>query len=189
MNQAELILKLKSGDGTAFPDIVEQCKGMVFNTALGIVQNTEDAEEVTQDVFIQVYDSFGSFRQEAKLSTWIYQVTIRKALDFEKKRRRQKRGGLLKRVFDTSGFDEPASFDHPGVRLDQKENARLLFAAINKLPENQRLAFLLNKLEGLDTIKVAEIMKLSTAAVDSLHSRAKANLKKLLQNYYDTNFN
>jgi RNA polymerase sigma-70 factor (ECF subfamily) len=173
---------------SVFPEIVSAWKDMIFNIALGIVQNLEDAEEVTQDVFVKIYSSIGSFRKEAKLSTWIYQLTIRQALDFEKSKRRQKRGGLLKRVFNSNEAEDPVSFDHPGVKLDNKENAKLLFAAISRLPKNQRLAFLLHKMEGLTFEQIAGIMNISTTAVESLQGRAKQNLRKTLENYYVNNF-
>lgn len=160
---------------------------MVYNTALGIVQNMADAEDITQEVFIEVFRSLKSFRHQSTLSTWIYRITINRSLDHEKKKKRQKNGGFLKRIFDIKD-EEPASFDHPGVTLDNKENARVLFRAIGQLPEKQRLVFLLNKLEGLSFEEIATIMDVSVTAAESAAARAKANLKNTLQDYYDKHF-
>ena len=188
MNQLDIIERLKNGDHTVFSEIVESCKNMVYNTTLGIVQNEEDAEDITQEVFLQVYESISEFRGEAKLSTWIYRITISKSLDYEKKKRRQKNGGLLKRIFEGKREDEPAHFDHPGIVLDKKEDAAVLFNAINKLPEKQRIAFVLHKLEALSYQEIADVMKISLMAVESLQVRAKNNLKNILKVYYEQHF-
>ncbi|RYD78103.1 MAG: RNA polymerase sigma factor [Sphingobacteriales bacterium] len=186
MNQADITERIKNGDTTVFTDIVECCQGMVYNAALSIVQNETDAEDVTQEVFIDVYEHLNDFRQEAQLNTWIYRITINKALDFERRRKRQKNGGLLKRIFSVREEEEPVSFDHPGASLDNKEKAAILFKALKKLPENQQVAFTLHKIEGLPYKEVAEIMETSLYAVESLMGRAKTNLKKILEQYYQS---
>ncbi len=184
MNEAHLTEKIKNNDPTAFADIVEHCQGMVYNAALNIVQNETDAEDITQEVFIDVYENLHGFRQEAQLSTWIYRITINKALDFEKRKNRQKNGGLLKRIFSVKEEEEPLSFYHPGATLDNKEKAALLFKALKKLPEKQKVAFTLHKIDGLSYKEVADIMDTSLYAVESLIGRAKTNLKKILEQYY-----
>ena len=157
---------------------------MVYNTAISIVQNSEDAEDITQEVFITVYEKLAGFREEALLSTWIYRITVRKAIDHEKRKKRQKHGGFLKRIFALRNEDEPVNFDHPGVQLDNKEKASILFRSIKRLPEKQRVAFTLQKVEGLSNPEIAEIMDSSVQAVESLQARAKGNLKTILENYY-----
>jgi len=81
LNQPELIVQLQQGDGQAFTKLVDQWQDMVFNTAIGIVQNEDDADDITQDVFIQVYQSVSSFKGESKFSTWLYRIVITKSLD------------------------------------------------------------------------------------------------------------
>lgn len=158
---------------------------MVYNTALAIVQHEQDAEDITQDVFIKVYQHLDEFRKEAMLSTWIYRVTINSALDAEKKKKRAKYGGgLIRKLLGFHEEEEAVNFNHPGVELDKKEQAAILFYAMKKLPEKQRIAFTLNKVEGLSNREIAEIMKGSIASVDSLLARANANLRKMLNNYY-----
>lgn len=188
MNQPDLIAQLQQGDEQAFTKLVDEWQDMVYNTALGIVQNVDDADDITQEVFIQVYQSISSFKGDSKFSTWLYRITVSKALDHEKKKKRKKRFGLVQSLF--GGEEEerllPVDFDHPGIELEKKEKARELFNALKQLPDNQRIAFTLHKLEGQSHQEIADIMNTSLYAVESLISRAKANLKKELIKYYGT---
>ncbi|MES1198192.1 MAG: RNA polymerase sigma factor [Chitinophagaceae bacterium] len=183
MNEVELIQRLRDGDEAAFKFLVENYQDRVFNTAISIVQNAEDAEDVSQEVFIQVYRSIHSFKAESKLSTWIYRITTTRALDLLRSRKSKKRFGMLKRLLGDHNevLYEVPDFNHPGVALDRKENASRLFKAIDKLPESQKIAFTLHKMENLSYQEVSEVMKTSVAAVESMMHRAKQNLKKILE--------
>jgi RNA polymerase sigma factor (sigma-70 family) len=185
----DLIRKLQEGDQMEFTTLMDLYQNMVYNTALGIVQNEEDADDITQEVFEQVYISIGSFKGESKLSTWLYKITISKSLDHIKKKKRKKRFGVVQSLFGVSDVEKysPVEFNHPGVQLEQKERASELFAALNQLPDKQKIAFILHKVEGQSYQEVAEIMNKSLYAVEALMSRAKANLKTLLHNYYYKN--
>jgi RNA polymerase sigma factor (sigma-70 family) len=183
-DELELIERLKQGDEPAFRTLVERYQDLVYNTALGIVQNESDAEDVAQEVFIQVYRSIGSFKSEAKLSTWIYRITTTRALDLLRARKSKKRFGLLKRLWETeeeSPVENISDFNHPGVSLERKEEAAQLMAAITQLPENQKVAFVLHKLEGLSYLEIAEVMGNTLPAVESLMHRARLNLRKILE--------
>ncbi len=182
-----LIEKLKQGDQAAFSEIVETRKGMVYNTVLGLLQNPEDAEDVTQEVFIKVFESVRQFKGESAFSTWLYRIAVTTALEFLRKKKRKKRFAFITSLFgegDTPVTDPP-DFVHPGVLLDQRENARVLFKAIQKLPENQRIAFSLHKVEGLSYQEVADVMETTVSAVESLIHRARQNLRKSLENFYN----
>lgn len=189
MNQPELVVQLQQGDEAAFKKLVDDYQVMVYNTALGIVQNADDADDITQEVFIQVFRSISSFKGESQFSTWLYRITLGKALDHEKKAKRKKRFGFVQSLFN--GHEEvdkqQAEFDHPGVKLENKERANELFNALKQIPDKQRIAFTLHKLEGQSYQEVAEIMNTTLYAVESLMGRAKANLKKELKKYYDIN--
>ena len=187
MNQPELIAQLQQGDEQAFTKLVDEWQDMVYNTALGIVQNADDADDITQEVFIQVYQSVSSFKGDSKFSTWLYRITLSKALDHEKKKKRKKRFGFVQGLFGSQQEVQlhPVEFNHPGVELEKKERANELFAALKKIPENQRIAFTLHKLEGQSYQEVAEIMNTTLYAVESLMGRAKANLKKELSKFYN----
>ena len=183
MVEQELIQKIKEKDEAAFKYLVDTYQDKVYNTALGIVQNAEDAEDVAQEVFIQVYRSIHSFKGEAKLSTWLYRIATTRALDLLRNRKSKKRAGIIQRLFGDGNepiFEIP-DFHHPGVALDRKENAAKLFRAISQLPENQKIAFTLHKLEDLSYQEVSEVMSTSVPAVESLLHRAKQNLKKILE--------
>jgi RNA polymerase sigma factor (sigma-70 family) len=183
LNEIELIQGLRNGDESAFKYLVDNYKDRVFNTAIGIVQNAEDAEDVAQEVFIQVYRSIHNFKGESKLSTWLYRIATTRSLDLLRSRKSKKRFGFIQRLFGDGNepLYEIPDFNHPGVALDRKENAAKLFKAISQLPENQKTAFTLHKLEDLSYQEVSEVMQTSVAAVESLMHRAKQNLRKMLE--------
>jgi RNA polymerase sigma factor (sigma-70 family) len=188
-DELDLIERLKRGEESAFRSLVEQYQDLVYNTALGIVQNESDAEDVAQEVFIQVFRSIGTFKSEAKLSTWIYRITTTRALDLLRARKSKKRFGLLKRLWETeeeSPVENISDFNHPGVSLERKEEAAQLITAIAQLPENQKVAFVLHKLEGLSYLEIAEVMGNTLPAVESLMHRARLNLRKILEKKIST---
>ena len=180
MTEQELVYGLRNGDEFAFKELVLLFQDRVFNTSLGLLQHSVDAEDIAQEVFIQVYRSIHQFKEEAKLSTWIYKITVTKCLDHLRSKKRKKRFGFVSSLFgpDNKPVYEPEAFDHPGVQLDRKEDAALLFKLVDQLPENQRTAFILNKVEELSYKQIADILNTSEPAVDSLLQRAKQNLRK-----------
>ena len=189
INETELIEQLKKGDETAFRTIVEQWKDMVYNTILGIVQNETEAEDLAQDVFIKVYEKVSTFKGDSKFSTWLYRIATTTALDHLRSKKRKKRFGFLQSL--GGGGDENESipdFHHPGVSLDNKERSAVLFKAIEGLPENQKAAYTLHKLEGLSYRDVSEVLNTSVSAVESLMSRANQNLRKQLEEYYNKHY-
>lgn len=166
-----------------FEEIYESNKNLVFNLALNYLQNQEDAQEVTQDVFVSVYQSLNTFNHEAKISTWIYRITINKSLDFIKAKNRKKRFSLLTSLFFPDSTEvrfDKAGFDHPGVQLEQQEAIANIFQLINDLPPNQKTALILSKIEHMPQAEIAAIMDIHVKAVESLIQRAKANLLKKL---------
>lgn len=130
----------------------------------------------------------GKFNYEAKLSTWMYRITINKSLDFIKSQKRKKRFGVLTSLF-FENTNEPkheiSDFNHPGVELEQKEALLRIFSALNTLSENQKTALILFKIEKQSLQEIAEIMKLQPKAVESLIFRAKENLAKKLNQTND----
>jgi RNA polymerase sigma factor (sigma-70 family) len=181
--ETELIERLKAGDEAAFKQLVEIHQDKVYNTALGIVQNAQDAEDVAQEVFIQVYRSIHHFKGESKLSTWLYRIATTRALDLLRSKKSKKRFGLVQRLFGENNepVQEIPDFNHPGIKLDQKENAAKLFLAIKQLPENQKAAFVLHKLEDMSYQEVSEVLNTTVPAIESLMHRAKQNLRKILE--------
>lgn len=173
-----------------FNVLYEQQKNMVYNLCLKYLQNIEDTEDVTQEVFVIVHNSLHTFKGESKISTWIYRIAVTKSLEFIRAKKRKKRFAFFQTVFTNEKGEvktEALNFHHPGVQLENKERAAILFAAIDKLPENQKTAFILCKLEDLSYAEIADVMKISNSSVESLLFRAKQNLQKLLGAYYEKN--
>lgn len=189
LNEWTLIQQLQQGDDAAFKLIVTSWQDMVYNTALGIVQQSEDAEDIAQEVFAQAYQSIQSFKGESKLSTWLYRITISKSMDHLRRAKRKKRFAFVRSLFGQGSEPEihPPDFHHPGVVLDNKENAAFLFRAVQRLPDNQRIAFTLHKLEGLNHQEISAIMGTTVSSVESLLHRAKTNLRKTLETFYREN--
>lgn len=174
----------------AFNMLVNNYASMVFNVCLNLIRNREDAEDVTQEVFTSVYLSMNSYEGKSKLSTWIYSISLNKSKEFLRSKTRKKRSGIMTQLEkDESHFLPEAIIEtaHPGVLLENKERTEILFAAVDQLAENQRLAYTMHKIEGLSYDEIGTIMDLSKSSVESLMFRAKNRLKQLLENYYEKN--
>ena len=103
MEEKELILLLKKNDEKAFQVLVDLFSKKVYNTCIGMLQNREDAEDVTQDIFIAIHLNSKEFKEESSLSTWIYRITVNKCLEFIRKKSRKKRFGIFKSIFSSDG--------------------------------------------------------------------------------------
>jgi len=181
-----LIQNLQSGKENAFKELVDHFQHKVINTCYGFVKNSEDAEDVAQEVFIEIYRSISKFKQESSLSTWVYRISVNKSLDFIRKGNRKKRSGFEYSINDNelSQSNEPADPSEPQDEIFRKERQEILRSMIANLPKYQKIALVLHKIEGLSHARVAEVMNTSHSSVESLIHRAKKNLKKQLQKYY-----
>ncbi len=187
MNEKEHINQIAQDNKEAFQKLYELYSSKVYNTIISYTKNEEDAEELLQDVFLTIYNSANTFKGESSMSTWIYRIAINKSLDFLRKKNSVKRFGIFTSLYKKDTGDivhESVDFDHPGVKLENKENGQLLFKAMDCLAENQKTAFILTQIEGLSQQEAADIMNTSRKAIESLLQRAKANLKKDLEKYY-----
>ena len=185
LNEQELIQLLRQGNEPAFRWLVENYRNRVFHTVLNILQDTKEAEDAAQETFIRVFESIRSFKEESSLSTWIYRIAVRKALDKIRRRKaRQRLHQILPWWMPEEKKSTDASFQHPGIVAENKEKAAVLFKAIDSLPEKQKLAFTLIKVQGMNYEEACEIMQQNIKAVESLISRAKVNLQKQLEHYY-----
>ena len=186
-DESGLIEKLRLGDEKAFRILFDLYKINVYNTASGFLTNVNDAEDVTQEVFIQVFKSIEHFKENSKLSTWIYRITITKCLDLLRKKKTKKRFAFFVDLFENDEKDKEevfVNYEHPGIQTDKLELSKILFKEIDKLPDNQRISFVLNKVEKLAYKEISEVMGISVPAVESLIFRAKSGLKKRLEKYY-----
>ncbi|GAB7086104.1 RNA polymerase sigma factor [Marinifilum fragile] len=190
MKEQELIEELKLGNQAAFRHLVESYQSMVVNTAMGMIHNMADAEDVAQEVFIQVYNSIYDFRLESSLKTWIYRITITRSLNAIRSKGRKSFFTRLEDLFFTKrevGIGE-SSLPNPQKRLEEMDHSEAIQSAMNTLPDNQKVAFTLSKYEDLSYKEIAEVMQVSKSSVESLLYRAKVNLQKKLLDYYK-NFN
>lgn len=186
MGEQELIEQLKAGSEEAFKYMVTSWQDMVYNTSLGLVQNEMDAEDVTQEVFVKAWESIRGFKGESKLSTWLYRITVTKSLDFLRSRKRKKRFAYVQSLFGMNNemVVDPPEFVHPGVVAEKKQLSVALFKAVNDLPEQQKAAFVLSRMEGLNHREISEVLNTTVPAVESLLQRAKLNLRKKLEANY-----
>lgn len=188
MEDKQFLADLREQKQSAYSRLLDDFQGKVFNTCLSFVPNKEDAEDIAQEVFVEIYSSIKKFKGDSKLSTWIYRISVNKSLEFIRKKSTKKRFGFMQSI---TGGDIPidktsyfTEFNHPGIQLENKEKQELLFNAINKLPEAQKVVFTLHKVDGMSYKEVSEVTEKSVPSIESLLFRAKKNLQKILTKYY-----
>ena len=180
----------KKNKDRAFSNLVDSYSGKIFSTCINLLRNQEDAEDVTQEVFTAIYLNLDKFKGESKLSTWIYAVALNKSKEFLRKKTRKKRFGIFTTIEEEDSHTLPDSvinFEHPGIKLENKERASTFYKALDQLAENQKNAFILHKIEGVSYSEIADILETTIPSVESLMFRAKKKLKIILNDYYENN--
>ena len=188
MSIENLLENLKKRDFKSFRILIDEHQKKVLNTCFRFVNNREDAEDLAQEVFVEVYKSIHSFRGESKISTWIYRIAVTKSLDFIRKKKRKKRFSIIKKVFSDDTLADEIALNknlYPDTHIEEMERIRILNNALESLPENQRTAFTLSKYDEMSYKEIAEILNTTIPSVESLIHRAKNNLKKKLHKYYE----
>lgn len=175
MQDIDLIDSVLEGNQKDFERIIKMYESNVFRVSIGLLHNKEDAEEITQDVFLKVYRSLPGFNKKSAFSTWLYRLTINTCLNFLRKKKNKHFWTDLSAIFQLGTKEASAE-----ARMINKANDDQIKRAIDHLPHKQRLAFVLTKYEELPQKQVAAIMELSEGAVEQLVSRAKNNLRKKL---------
>ena len=187
MTDPELIEGILRRDRSAFQYLVTKYQKQVIKTAYYFTGNMEDAEDLSQEIFLDVIRSMNSFKRSSSLATWIYRITVNKSLNMTRKTQRQ---GIMVRIeslFRHSPGNDIRHETEPSAMttdFDQKEKRELLHAAIRRLPENQRIAFVLHKFDDQSYKQTADIMNIGLPAVESLIHRAKLNLQKHLKHQF-----
>ena len=188
MDEKQLVIDLQAGDEKAFRDLVGKYQQPVFRTAMGFVHDGSEADDIAQEVFVEVFKSVHGFRGESSLSTWIYRMTVNRSLN---RLRSRKRKGIFQRIEaffqdDADWTNEPEAdcSIHPEAVVGNRETAEALQQALDCLPDNQRTAFVLYHYEDLAYKEIASVMKVSLPSVESLIHRARKNLQKKLMNFY-----
>lgn len=188
MTEENLIAALKSGNQKVFSQVIDDYQQKVFGTCISFIPNKEDAEDVAQEVFLEVFKSIAKFKGDSKLSTWIFKIATNKCLEFIRKKNAKKRFAFMQTILGnevpldkTSYFTE---FNHPGVLLENKEKSVTIYKAINTLPEAQRVVFTLAKIDDKSYQEIVEITGKSLSSVESLMFRAKKSLQEKLTKFY-----
>ena len=152
MTENEFIEGLQNHNANAYGKLLDDFQQKVFATCISFVPNTEDAEDIAQEVFVEVFSSINKFKGNSKLSTWIYRITTNKCLEFIRKRNTKKRFAFMQSITgNVIPMDKTHYFtemNHPGVILENKEKSATLFFAINQLPEAQKVVFTLHRVDG-----------------------------------------
>ena len=188
MSEQNLIDQLQVGNQAAFSRLLDDYQQKVFGTCISFIPNKEDAEDVAQEVFLEVFKSISKFKGDSKLSTWIYKIATNKCLEFIRKKNSKKRFAFMHTILGNEvPLDKTNYFtevNHPGILLENKEKSAIIFKAINTLPESQRVVFTLAKIDGKSYQEIIEITGRSLSSVESVMFRAKKGLQEKLANFY-----
>lgn len=181
--------RLAAGDSAALEELIERHKRSVLNIAYRYLADGVAAEDLAQEAFVRVYQARRRYKPTAKFSTWLYRIVTNLCLSALRKEQVRKAFSL-----DTTLETQEGDFrsdrsstetEAPEDRLEREELSEVVRRAVHELPENQRIAVVLNRYTGLDYKEVARSMNLSPMAVKSLLNRARNNLKDLLSSYLE----
>jgi len=187
MSDSQLIKEIRQNNDLAFRTLIEKYKNLVYNTAFRLVRRTEDAEDIFQDVFLEVFKSCDAVRLEDDLTFWIYKIAYNKSISFLRRKNPAKTNANGDHS-DAEQFNpQLIEKNSPDRELEQKENVAMLYRFIDELPENQKNVLLLHKFEGLSQNEICEKLNLTPHSVESLIYRAKKNLKLKLEHYLNYN--
>jgi len=184
MTDSEIIRQIVQGNRNMYRKLVDRYQPMVFRTCMGFLHNKDDADDLTQEVFIQAYQTLQGFKGDASFPTWIYRIAVNASLN---KIRKSSKNLLIQGFETVFGSEKTKEFSFPIPDTENPENILILHEhrewvqkALNSLPENQRTAIVLSKYDDLPQKEIAEIMNTTEGAVEALIQRAKANLREKL---------
>ncbi len=173
-----LIDRFLEGDINAFDMIVDKYKRKIFLTAYKILGNYEDANDITQEVVIKMYNELKNFRRESSMYTWLYRITTNLSLN-EIKRKKIRNFLDIDNLEDFFFRDDKQS---PELNFRENELSNKLNEAIQKLPEKQRTVFVLRYYDGLSYEEISEILGTSVGALKANYFHAVNKLAKELKN-------
>lgn len=179
MTDVEIIQSILSGNTDRFRVLVEKYQSMVFRTAIGFIHSKEDAEDLTQEIFLKAFQSLDSFMGHSEFSTWLYRITVNLSLNAVDRRK-------IARFFDYTDEKHQAVINMqnseatPEQAMIDKERDKQVRNAIDQLSRKQKTAFILSRYEELPQKEIAAIMQTTEGAVEQHLQRAKVNLQKRL---------
>ena len=183
-NETELIRRVREGDAEAFYELVRPCERAVFLAALSLVKNDADAEEVAQEAVLKAFKNLFHFRQEAKFSTWLIQISINEAKMKLRKDRRYLYESLDEGHQNDEGDYIPTDFadwrEIPSEALELSELREALTKALDSLPEKYRTVLILRDVQHLSINETAQALDLSEANVKTRLSRARLQMRDAL---------
>lgn len=179
---------LKKGDQRAFQELIDSTHSDVFRLALKFTGNRDDARDISQEVYLEAFRNINSFREDSNIRTWLYRITVNRSLNLIKKNKNKFQSLSIDHADDSFSWIAAPSEHEADKAVETKELRIALNAALAKIPENQRTAFLLFNHDGMKYNEIAEVMNLSLSAVESLIFRSKANLRNILSEYYKKNY-
>nr|WP_262905982.1 RNA polymerase sigma factor [Hymenobacter terricola] len=182
---ANLVAQLQSGSEAAFRTLVERYQDRIYRTVLSLLRSPEEAEDIAQEVFVEVYQTIGRFRGEAALSTWLYRLATSRALKNRRKARTKKRFAYFTSLlgFDNDVLHEVPDHAHPLALLEGQQQLQVLLDHVARLPNQQQVAFTLRHEQELSYEEIAAVLNTTVPAVESLLFRARQTLRKHLQSH------
>jgi RNA polymerase sigma-70 factor (ECF subfamily) len=187
MADIELIRGVIARDRASVTCLVETYQKRVIKTAYYFLGNMQDAEDIAQEVFVEIVNAMPGFRQSSALSTWIYRITVNRSLNAIRRNRQRQIFIRIEKLFGLESNAKPEferSMAHEFDPMTDDETRKLLKDTVSGLPDNQRTVFILNKYEELSYKEISEVTGLSISAVESLLHRAKINLQKKLVSHF-----
>ena len=180
---AQLMLRFKRGDAAAFDQLFARHTRAMINFAYRFVRDRRVAEELAQEIFIRVYEGASGYTVQSRFTTWLYRIATNVCLNEVRKPQFHAEHQPLPTEKEPEAGRSPGAFSvcGPEQLLQRQAIANALRAALDRIPEKQRTAFLLNKYQELSYFEIAEIMKTSEKAVKSLIHRAKETLAERLK--------
>jgi RNA polymerase sigma-70 factor (ECF subfamily) len=183
--EKEIIRRAITGSADAFRDIVSQNQSFLYSVAYRFLGRAEDAEDVVQESFIRMWKSLSTYRNEAKLSTWLYKIAVNLCLDVLKSSHRKQQTASLEvsdHVSEEWNLSQRAA-DH---ELQASELHVLIQEAASELTPKQKAVFILRDLEGLPVEEVSNILSMSAGNVKSNLYYARQQMSEKLKMYYQT---
>ncbi len=189
-DDAALVERAKNHDDSAFEELVRRYHHTVYRLALTMTKNPRDAEEVTQETFLNLYRKLDTFRGESKFSSWLYRVTANFALMRLRKQRRQPQvllDDLLPQFYENGRFEKPASdwSERADRQFENRELGEKINHAISELPEKYRIILVLRDVENLSNEEIAVTLGMSVPAVKSVLHRSRLFVREALNKYFE----
>jgi len=179
MTDNEIIAQINHGNEGAFNKLVNRYQEMVLNICYGFLNNREDALDLTQDVFVKVFFTLKKFRGQSKFSTWLYRIAVNSSINYLKKNKKQRIWQELDVLFEKESNSKHQQENPAHKNLESEDRKAVLFKAMESLPDKQKTAITLNRLQEFSYKEVAAIMKVNTSEVGVLINRG---MKKVRSN-------